>query len=62
MTVQVTKLPVQRELLKIRHNLLFKAWTDRDLVYIVNNVMYICTLAKFVTWTLDKDECNIEYN
>jgi hypothetical protein len=45
-TVQVTKLPLWRKLLKLRHNLLFKAWTDRDLVYIVNNVMYIITLGE----------------
>jgi hypothetical protein len=40
MTVKVTKLPVYLELLKIRHNLLFSAWPDRGLVYIVNNAMY----------------------
>jgi hypothetical protein len=33
-TVQVSKLPLQPELLKILHDLLFSAWTDRGLVYI----------------------------
>jgi hypothetical protein len=44
MTVQVTKLPVYCKLLKIRHNLLFSAWPDRGLVYIVNNAMYTCNI------------------
>jgi hypothetical protein len=38
MTIRVTKLPLKRELHKIKHNLLYKAWADKDLVYIVTCV------------------------
>jgi hypothetical protein len=44
-TVQVTKLPLElRPSYKIRHNVLCKAWTDRDLVcvYCVHRVCNIC--------------------
>jgi hypothetical protein len=34
-TVQVTKLPLQLELSKIRHDQLYKAWTGRDIVCVV---------------------------
>jgi hypothetical protein len=34
-TVQVTKLLLYRKLLKTGHDMLYWAWTDRGLVYIV---------------------------
>jgi hypothetical protein len=34
-TVQVTGLPLYQERLRIGHGLLYYAWTDRSLVYIV---------------------------
>jgi hypothetical protein len=40
-TVQVTRLLLQPELLKIGHDLLFSAWTDRGLVCIVYTYIYI---------------------
>jgi hypothetical protein len=33
MTVQVTRLSLLRKLLVIGHNLLYRAWTERGLVY-----------------------------
>jgi hypothetical protein len=50
MTVEVIRLPLLPELLKIGHDLLFSAWTDRVLVHIVYTyalcptMYYICTL------------------
>jgi hypothetical protein len=54
-TVQVTRLPLWLELLKIRHNVLYKAWTDWGLVYIAhthNGCYYVpymqnCKLYRF---------------
>jgi hypothetical protein len=34
-TVQVTRLPLKRELPKVGDDLLFPAWTDKGFVYIV---------------------------
>jgi hypothetical protein len=38
-TVQMTKLPLIAQVRKIRHDLLYKAWTDKEALYTMS--MYV---------------------
>jgi hypothetical protein len=54
-TVQVTRLPLQPELPKVGHDLLFSAWTDRGLVYIYEFFLTNSNCIYTIYWRLTID-------